>query len=123
MGKDTIELTVKRFGNAVYISDPEISGVEIQQFIKEDYLTQKMIVGIKAAVLCDEIEKVEANYPADWWQAFKARWFPEFLRRWFPVRFVYVRLSATVYFPNFIRDKKYPKFLGTPTLKIKMRMD
>jgi len=30
--------------------------------------------------------KGSVHYPADWWQAFKARWFPLWMQRRFPVR-------------------------------------
>ena|SRR3990167_8061060 len=32
-------------------------------------------------------------YPADWWQAFKARWFPRWLQRRFPPSMTILRLE------------------------------
>lgn len=39
----------------------------------------------------DAVEKTEViTWPADWWQAFKARFYPLWLLRYFPVKRVYV---------------------------------
>lgn len=43
-------------------------------------------------------EDLEAEFPADWWQAFKARWFPDILKRRFPV--IKTRIIAVHKFPE-----------------------
>lgn len=49
-----------------------------------------------AAIPSHRIE-VHEQWPADWWQAFKARWFPlRWLARW-PVRYERVDVSEPVY--------------------------
>ena len=44
-------------------------------------------------------EPVHVEYPADWWQAFKARWLPTWaLGRW-PVRYHAISWSPAVVYP------------------------
>ena len=38
------------------------------------------------------LEELLTSFPADWWQAFKARWFPIWLRGRFPVRVTEIRV-------------------------------
>jgi len=55
-----------------------------------DEYTRRLVLEMRAYVLAGEKVTEETSttltWPADWWQAFRARWFPRWwLRRW-PVR-------------------------------------
>ena len=57
-------------------------------------------------VLGQRLDHIEARYPADWWQACKARWFPRWaLRRW-PVLERVVRLEAVALYPKIALPKE-----------------
>ncbi len=49
----------------------------------------------------ESVRRQEVSYPADWWQAFKARWFPRWLLRRFPVRHRTVVLDVRAIYPEF----------------------
>ena len=52
------------------------NSVKISTYI--DNVTGQMVLDMKAAVLAMPSKRVllKVQYPADWWQAFRARWFP-----------------------------------------------
>ncbi len=65
-----------------------------------DYLCDSLTLRIVQMVYGRTMEKVEVEYPADWWQAFRERWFPAWvLRRW-PVKKTVVRLEAKELYPK-----------------------
>ena len=47
-------------------------------------------------------EELEAQYPSDWWQAFKERWFPNWLLGRYPVR--YTQIIAKHKFPHWEKE-------------------
>ena len=48
----------------------------------------------------EKVGAKEVKYPADWWQAFKARWAPRWwLDRW-PVKHTTVRMEAVAFYPK-----------------------
>lgn len=55
---------------------------------------------IRAFVWAQEKESREIRYPADWWQAFKARWFPRWARRCWPVRHTRWRCRVCAMYPS-----------------------
>ena len=57
-------------------------------------------VQVRYAILGQEMERVECRWPADWWQAFKARWFPEWAKARWPVREEVRQLVARELYPK-----------------------
>ena len=58
------------------------------------------VLCVRQSILGRELERIECRYPADWWQAFKARWFPAWaLRRW-PVKETVKELVARELYPK-----------------------
>ena len=51
-------------------------------------------------VLGQRLDHIEARYPADWWQACKARWLPAWAQRRWPVQETVVRLEAVALYPK-----------------------
>lgn len=63
-------------------------------------LGQRLTVELATFVLSKPLEKVEARYPATWWDAVKERFGPQwFLKRW-PARYTTIVLRAEAYFPQ-----------------------
>lgn len=52
----------------------------------EDFLTRQTAVAFRTYFLGLGQEKREVEWPADWWQHFKARWFPAWAKRRWPVQ-------------------------------------
>lgn len=70
--------------------------MEDPQFRTEDSnVVENMLVGsVESYIARRLLERVEVQWPADWWQHFKERWSPEWaLRRW-PVRYEQRTLEA-----------------------------
>ena len=55
------------------------------------------LIQLKGQLFYEGLERIE--YPADWWQAFKARWLPLWARRRWPVRYQVYEINA--YYPTF----------------------
>ncbi len=70
------------------------------------YFADGIVLRIRQDVLGRELERIECRYPADWWQAFKARWFPAWaLRRW-PVKETVRELVARELYPKIAMPDK-----------------
>ena len=71
--------------------------MSVQTYINN--VTGQMVVDLKASVLAMPTRRVllKVQYPADWWQAFRARWFPAWwLRRW-PIEYEVVEVDEQLY--------------------------
>ena len=55
------------------------------------------------------MEEVKAEYPADWWEAFKERWLPAWAKKRWPVRWVRVRLEAKELYPKLSAPEHGPQ--------------
>lgn len=67
-------------------------------------------------VYVEPLQKATVEYPADWWQAVRARWFPAWaLRRW-PARMVRIEMDAAAYVPE-IRSV-YPDYYTVSVLNV-----
>ncbi len=94
--RDTFDLL--RFAFQQVISDPRIlqgmdgAKANLDFRVAEDII-RGMLLGIETRLLAKRRDETfEATepagvvaYPADWWQAFKARWFPRWALRLWPV--------------------------------------
>ena len=64
----------------------ELGGIEhnIRTFVPQNMAA--LVLQIHSLFAAENLEAKTVQYPADWWEALKARWFPAWaLRRW-PVR-------------------------------------
>ena len=73
----------------IFIESPQ---VEIQSM--GSFIADGLVVRVKQDILGRELERIDARYPANWWEAFKDRWMPEWLCRRYPVRWTEVSLVA-----------------------------
>lgn len=69
--------------------------------IHDDYLLRKQIRRMVTYIHAMPREKISVHkkWPADWWQAFRARWFPRWWLRRYPVRYDRVDIEQTIYGP------------------------
>jgi len=72
------------------------------------FIADEIVVRVKQDILGRELERIEAAYPADWWEAFKDHWFPEWAKQRWPVRRVEVRLVARELYPKVALPDKGP---------------
>ncbi len=82
-----------------FATEPEIS-------VFTDDMTHSLTFRLEQWIASQELKRVEAHYPADWWQAFKERWFPEWARRKWPVRYTYLELVAEALYPDIALPKE-----------------
>jgi hypothetical protein len=61
---------------------------------------QEMVLRLVAEITATRPAFHVVEYPATWWEAFKARWFPRWaLKRW-PVKLTTVRVEARALLPD-----------------------
>lgn len=84
----------------------EVPTVEWLEYI--DFLSNGMALRVTQKVWGKEVERQEHEYPADWWQAFKARCFPRWARDRYPVRMVRVVMTARELYPGVSFPEKGP---------------
>lgn len=66
-----------------------------------------MILRLTQAVAGEELQRIEANYPADWWQAFRERWLPKWWLALAPVRYNSFELVANGLYPKLSLPNQY----------------
>lgn len=67
-----------------------------------------MAIAIRQKVFGRKLKEITCEWPADWWQAFRARWFPRWwLRRW-PVRYERRQLVAHELYPELKMPDDHP---------------
>jgi len=91
-----VTLDVEKFGMAVAISDPLLRDMRFDVY---QHVAHR-VVRAWQEILCQKIEKIEADYPADWWQAFKERFLPAWGKRRWPVRKIHLELVARALYPE-----------------------
>ena len=65
-----------------------------------DNRLRQMFLSLIHYIAGETLEKVEHNYPKDWWEAFKERWFPKWLIRHYPIQRTYVTMDAKAVYPK-----------------------
>jgi hypothetical protein len=94
---DDVQLDVIELGAELRVSEKLRLDIkweeEFEPFFKGRLLHSYM------ALAGQRFEPVRVEYPADWWQALKARWFPAWAARRWPVRYHTVSWSPEVVYP------------------------
>jgi len=67
--------------------------------IFDDHL-RSIVLEMEIALAGRKLEPVEVSYPADWWEAFKARWFHWRLKRLWPVRHKVEKIEFATIYPD-----------------------
>jgi len=65
-----------------------------------DWMGQEIVLRVVQEVYGNELERIEAVYPADWWEAFKERWLPAWAKKRWPVKHKKVQLVAQELYPK-----------------------
>jgi len=60
-------------------------------------------------------ERVVAEYPKTWWDAFKLRWFPRVLLSRYPVEYITVKAEFRAYYPDY-----RPVVAGATVLEVRL---
>jgi hypothetical protein len=95
-----VELEKIRFGLQTRLSK-EIANAEVRWY--EDHLTDTIVFEVRGFVWAEKKSAKEFNYefPADWWQAFKARWFPAWAKKRWPVQMQKIHIDVKAIYPEF----------------------
>lgn len=62
--------------------------------------SNQCIYTIKTFIAAQQLERLQAMYPIDWWQAVKQRFFPKWLAKKYPIKYKYIRLEARALYPR-----------------------
>ena len=65
-----------------------------------DHMTEEMVYSLRYEVLGVHLDERVVRYPADWWQALRARWLPMWWLRRRPVRWTEVRMELKALYPQ-----------------------
>lgn len=83
-----------------------------------EYMPHMFRIQVHGYLYGEHASYKQVKFPADWWQAFKARWFPAWaLRRW-PVVHTTVRFEAKAIYPHFrpsLHREEYQLLLSEST--------
>ncbi len=81
-----------------------------------DIVADRMVYMLSAHIAGNDLpETVFAEYPADWWQAVKARFFPAWLLKKMPVQVKRVSVSGEVLYPDLVLPKGQSVFRVIPS--------
>jgi hypothetical protein len=67
-----------------------------------NFMADELAVRLSAYVLEEQVESAYLEYPADWWEACKARWLPAWMLRRWPVRWTRWRGDITAVYPDLL---------------------
>lgn len=77
---------------------PEDIDVRINTYLNP--VCDEVAIQIRALIYGEKLDTKLVEYPADWWQAFKAQYFPRWaLKRW-PVKNKVIRFEIDAIYPN-----------------------
>lgn len=100
MNFDTVRLEKVKFGIVTRLSQDFAIPSNVDWSAESDFLTDDICLRVRQCILAQKLETVKAEWPADWWEALKARFAPAwFLRRW-PVRYERRVLEAQALYPK-----------------------
>ena len=100
----TIELERFTIAAEMYLSEQlaESFAISPETSVHLDNLSPyfgQLVLQIKQSVYGRDLDTRTVRYPADWWQAFKARWFPAWAKERWPVKETVVTWTARELFP------------------------
>jgi len=68
--------------------------------VNYDWYFEGIVVRAQQEILGREVERIDVEYPKDWWQAFKKRWLPGWAKARWPVEMVRCKLVARELYPK-----------------------
>ena len=84
--------------------------IDARMEIDWDAIFESYAVEIRGYVWSEPVQYKEIKYPADWWQAFKARWFPDWAKMRWPVEYMVHVIDIKAVYPEFrpsVPDENY----------------
>ncbi len=94
-----VELTKAKYSAMAHISPELMTDAEISF----DSYFERFILHWSLSILAQDLDKITATYPSDWWQALKFRWIPLWLRQRIPAlrpSLTRVQLTAKALYPK-----------------------
>lgn len=67
-----------------------------------EIMTDMIVLRVSGDLLGERVGERSCRWPADWWQAFKARWAPAWVRRRWPVQYATFTVTTTAVYPDFL---------------------
>ena len=91
-----------KYRSEIRFSRTALEGMELLTHIDH---TGDLVVRLDAQIWADPPKVIRCEWPATWWERFKARWCPAWaVRRW-PVRMESRELMAQTIYPNLVSDQ------------------
>lgn len=100
----TTEHVLERFIFAAraWVSQSLIDDFAIETQVILRQITEDVVFELRQVVLGQHLERARAEYPADWWQAFKVRWFPAWAKKRCPVRMTVIEIDVAALYPRIV---------------------
>ena len=75
-----------------------------------NFMTNDIGVRVKGYIWSENVDTVNIQYPADWWQAVKERFAPKFILNRWPVKYIKHYIDVNVIYPNYrpaLKDQEW----------------
>jgi len=80
--------------------------LELQMYAS--VIADQIVIAVRGFMLGDELERVSASWPANWWEAVKSRFLPEWAKKRWPIRYERIMLEAKALYPKMKLPDKGP---------------
>lgn len=97
---ETAMLEQIKIGLQVAVSK-ELLGASVLEDFGLSMMCDKAVLSIRGFIWGEKANSASVSYPADWWQAFRARWFPGWWLARYPVRYQTKTMTGYVVYPDF----------------------
>jgi hypothetical protein len=84
--------------------------IPTQVSVVADITAEHAVITLTQYIYGETLEDARAEYPSDWWQAFKQRWFPAWLLQRYPVKVRVVEIEVVALYPS-ISAPGYPSHI------------
>lgn len=108
-----IELQRQLYGAATQFSEQLIKEFNLHPenlkvwFAEGGLLSQHLMIAWKVWLLEEMVMQDRAEWPANWWEAFKERWFPAWLKKRYPVRYEGIEWDCRFVYPSLPAKPNY----------------
>lgn len=69
---------------------------------------KRMVLRLTRKIATENLDTIELEVPANWWEHFKEEHFPLWLERWFPVKYKKHQWSVTAYYDKVALPEQTP---------------
>ena len=89
-----------------YVTTELAEHFAVEPQVSVHYEFDEVVMRFVQMVYGRTLERVEVQYPADWWEAVKERWLPEWAKELWPIRYQHHSLTAKELYPKISAPSK-----------------